>query len=459
MINWLEEAKKRQEEMTQTLSSWLQNNSVYDPATIGEGAPFGKGVKEAFDFILDLAKKDGFETVNDDGYACHIDYGTGDTVIGILGHVDVVPEGDGWTYPPFSGKIVDGHIHGRGSQDDKGPVLAAYFAMKILKDLNLPVTKKIRMILGGNEERDWKCVEHYFKNFPRPDLGFTPDGDFPLVYAEKEIGMYEFSGVYHDDTVLSFHAGTAANSVPDHAAAMLDIDMESIRIPFEHYLEKNHLTGSISKKDGHVYLEITGVSAHGSKPEDGVNAAAYLLTFLKQHTKNAMIAHFADAFADYHGKNLNIAFSDDQLGSLTMNLGVVSYENGAYKFVTDIRCPMGVDKEALEKSLKKAAVQVSWDDADIRRIGFKKGIYLDQESELIRTLHKAYIDITGDTATKPRAIGGGTFARATDNIVCFGMSFPSSEILYHQKDESVSINEFVLATAIYAQALYTLSNV
>lgn len=245
MLNWLEEAKKRENEMVQELSLWLQNNSVYDPATICKGAPFGKGVKEAFDFILDAAERDGFESVNDDGYACHIDYGAGDTIIGILGHVDVVPEGDGWKYPPFSGKVVDGFIHGRGSQDDKGPVLAAYYAMKILKDSGLPVTKKIRMILGGNEERDWKCVDHYFKTFPKPDFGFTPDGDFPLVYAEKEIKMFEFTGVYPDTTLLSLHAGTAPNSVPDHAAAVLDVDSSSIIPPFEEYLKANNLVSCV----------------------------------------------------------------------------------------------------------------------------------------------------------------------------------------------------------------------
>jgi len=457
MINWLEEAKKRQEEMVHTLSLWLQNNSVYDPDTISEGAPFGKGVKEAFDFILSLAAKDGFETVNDEGYVCHIDYGTGDTLVGILGHVDVVPEGDGWTYPPFSGKIVDGYIHGRGSQDDKGPIIASYFALKILKDLNLPINKKIRMILGGNEERDWKCVEHYFKSYPKPDLGFTPDGDFPLVYAEKEINMYEFGGTYPDETIISFHAGTAANSVPDHAEAVLNIDMANIKAAFEKYLKDNHLEGTIAEKEGNVHLEIKGVSAHGSQPEEGVNAAAYLLNFVDQCTDNAMIAHFTKVFADYRGENLGVAFSGDKMGALTSNLGLVTYDNGKYKFVVDMRCPMEVDFDAMEKTLERAATDVTWEDAYLKRIGHKKGIYLDLESELITTLHKAYLDLTNDTATKPAAIGGGTFARAADNIVCFGMSFPYSNVLYHQKDEAVSIDELVLATAIYAQALYDLT--
>jgi len=454
MINWLEEAKKRQDEMVHTLSLWLKNNSVYDPDTIGEGAPFGKGVKEAFDFILDVAGKDGFETVNDEGYVCHIDYGTGDTLVGVLGHVDVVPEGDGWIYPPFSGEIVDGYVHGRGSQDDKGPIIASYFAMKILKDLNLPIHKKIRMILGGNEERDWKCVEHYFKNYPKPALGFTPDGEFPLVYAEKEIRIYEFSGSHPDDTVISFHAGTAANSVPDHAKAVLNLKMPTIRQAFERFLESNKLEGSISELDGLVHLDVKGVGAHASQPWDGVNAAIYLLGFIKQHTNHQMIAHFAEIFADYYGENLGIAFSDDKMGPLTSNLGLVDYENGKYKFVVDMRCPLEADKEAMEKALTKAASSTA---SQLKQVGYKKGIFLDLDSELVTTLYQSYVDITNDTKTKPVAIGGGTFARAADNIVCFGMSFPYSKVLYHQKDEAVSIDELVMATAIYAQALYNLA--
>ena len=456
MINWLEEAKKRQDEMVQALSLWLQNNSVYDPDTAGEGAPFGKGVKEAFDYILGMAEKDGFAHVNDDGYACHIDYGTGETIVGILGHVDVVPEGDGWSFPPFSGAVENGHIYGRGSQDDKGPVMASYFALKIIKDLGLPLSKKVRMILGGNEEREWKCVDHYFKNYPKPDFGFTPDGDFPLVYAEKEIQMYEFTGKYPADSLISFKSGTAANSVPDHATAMVSLPLETLEKPFNQFLQNNKLQGSIAKNGSNVQLDVIGISAHGSTPEVGVNAAVYLMGFLKQHTGNKMIAHFADVFSDYNGKGMNITFDSEKMGNLTANLGIVDYENGSYRFVLDSRYPMEIDRDAMKKNIKEKTTGLAW-ESEMKEAGFKKGIYLDLESDLIKTLHKAYVDHTGDTETKPYAIGGGTYARATDNIACFGMSFPYSKRLFHQKNEAVNIEEFVLATAIYAQAIYDLA--
>lgn len=456
MPNWLEEAKKYQDEMVEALSSWIQTKSVFDPDSVSEGAPFGQGVRDAFDFILDLAKKDGFECVDDDGYACHIDYGDGDEIMGILGHVDVVPEGEGWDEPPFSGAIKDGHIYGRGTQDDKGPVIASYFAMKIIKDLGLPVSKKVRMILGGNEEREWKCVDHYFKNYPKPDFGFTPDGDFPLVYAEKEIQMYEFKGHYKDDTVVSFVAGTAANSVPDHAEAVLNIPSEKIQAAFDEFLSSNKLVGNLTKEGDKTRLVVHGISAHGSTPEVGVNAAVYLLRFVKENSGNEMLAHFADVFSDYNGKGMNIYFESDKTGKLTANLGVVKYENGDYSFVLDTRYPMEINRDEMKKNIHSKAEDVSW-KGELKEVGFKRGIYLDLESHLIKTLHKAYVDFTGDTETKPYAIGGGTYARATENLACYGMCFPDTPRLFHQKNENVKIDDLVLSTAIYAQAIYDLT--
>lgn len=455
MVNFLDEAKKRQTQIVETLSNWLKIKSVYDPSTIGDRAPFGKGVKEALDFILAQAKIDGFHAINDDGYACHIDYGEGDTIVGILGHYDVVPEGSDWKYPPYSGKIIDNRIYGRGSQDDKGPVIASYFGLKIIKDLGLPVSKKARIILGGDEERQWQCIDHYFKNYPKPAYGFTPDGDFPLVFGEKEIQMYEFSGAYPTDDVISLHAGTAANSVPDHATAVVRIAASTLEKSFKQFLQDHNLTGNLTGTDEKTTLEIEGIGAHASTPEEGVNAAVFLLQYLKAHTQNKMIAHFADAFASYDGAGLGIAFTGEKMGALTANLGIVQIEDGAYRFVLDTRYPMEIDKDSMKQSIKKKATEVPW-KADLKDAGHKKGIYLDLESDLIKTLYGAYVKYTGDNETKPYVIGGGTFARAADNIVCFGMVFPGGERLFHQKDEYVDIDDLVLATAIYAQAIYDL---
>lgn len=455
MINWMKEAQEREQDIVNTLSDWIKINSVHDETTAGPGMPFGKGIQEAMEFILEQGKKDGFKTVNDEGYACHLDYGDGEEIFGILGHVDVVPEGDDWTYPPFSGKVVDRKMYGRGTQDDKGPVIAAYYAVKIIQDLGLPISKKIRIILGGNEERDWKCVDHYFKNFPRPDLGFTPDGDFPIVFGEKEIKIVSYTGEYASDTVVSFEGGTAANSVPDYAKAVVTINNAEIKQTFATFLADKKLEGTVSEVDGNLQFEIFGISAHGSTPEIGVNAAVALLTFLAKVTDNKMVAHFSNIFSHYDGSGLGINFTGDKMGSLTANLGIIEYKDNAFKFILDIRYPLENDKADMEAKITKSAENPNF-SATATEIAFKKGIYLDIDSPLIKTLHKAYIDFTGDTKTKPIVLGGGTYARATDNIVCFGMLFPESTNSMHQKDEAVDLDELIKATAIYAQAIYDL---
>lgn len=456
MINWMEEAKKRQDEMVKDLSDWVKINSVYDESTITEEMPFGKGVEDAFQFILKKAKEDDFDTLYDDGYACHIDYGQGSEIMGILGHVDVVPEGEGWQQLPFSGAIEDGFIYGRGTQDDKGPVMAAYYAMKIIKELNVPISKKIRMILGGNEERDWKCVTHYFNSQPAPDFGFTPDGDFPLVFGEKNIRMFKLSGQFTCEQIEYLKGGTAANSVPDHAEVKLNFMDSALEEKFKVFLEKKRLEGTYSVAEGKTHIEITGISTHGSTPERGVNAVVFLLAFLDSVIDDPMIHHFSTCFQDYNGVGMGIDFVGDKMGALTMNLGIADYKEGTYAFTLDTRYPMEMDERVVFKGMEKAGTGLPW-GGQVEELGYKKGLYLDLESDLIKTLHKAYIDHTGDTETKPFVIGGGSYARATENIVCFGMLFPESKNLMHQKNEAVNIEELVKATAIYAQAIYDLT--
>lgn len=457
-MNWLEEAKKRENEIVTMLSDWIKINSVYDEDTIEEkdNKPFGKGVREAFDFILAKSQADGFATVDDDGYACHIDYGEGDSIVGILGHVDVVPEGDGWIHPPFSGKIEDGYLYGRGTQDDKGPVVASYIAMKMIKEMGLPISKKIRMILGGNEEREWKCVKHYFEKYPHPDTGFTPDGDFPLVYGEKEIEVLTYEGEYECETIEIIEGGTAANSVPDYAMALIIKDKEKIKKEFEAFLQEKELKGEAKLVGGGLELRVFGISAHGSTPEKGLNAAAFLLEFLAENTDNAMVKHFYRLFSHYDGRGMGIAFTGDKMGALTTNLGIVDYKHGKFKITLDLRYPLEIDHENLAQKLKESAENEKF-KISLKQMANMKGLYLDLESPLLKALTKAYVDQTGDNKTKPMVLGGGTYARATDNIVCYGMLFPESENRMHQKNERVKISELILATAIYAQAIYELA--
>ncbi|MCK9909747.1 Sapep family Mn(2+)-dependent dipeptidase, partial [Microbacteriaceae bacterium K1510] len=184
-INWLDEVEKRKADLIEATQAFLQINSVMDMDSARAGAPFGEGVQEALSYALQVCADAGMEVKDVGGYAGHAQFGQGDKLIGVLSHVDVVPVGEGWTTPPFAAEIVDGKIVARGAIDDKGPTMAAIFAAKIVKELGLPLQKRVRLIFGTDEETNWRCVRRYFETEEMPMMGFTPDADFPLIYAEK----------------------------------------------------------------------------------------------------------------------------------------------------------------------------------------------------------------------------------------------------------------------------------
>lgn len=197
--------------------------------------PFGEGAKKALDYALDLGNRLGFRTKNIDNYCGYIEFGEGKNLLGIIGHLDVVPSGDGWDTPPFSSTIKDGKIFGRGAIDDKGPVVASLYAMKAIKD-NIKINSRVRLILGINEEKDWKCIKHYKEKEELPTIGFSPDADFPCIYAEKGIAT-----VYLKDDFTKYKDypikisnidcnNNAINVVPKICNVTLDIDSSKINL-------------------------------------------------------------------------------------------------------------------------------------------------------------------------------------------------------------------------------------
>jgi len=191
-IDWYAEVLKRKDDLIRDLQGLVRIRSVYDETTVGEDTPFGEGPKNALDYMLEKGKENGFQVKNVDHFAGHIEMGSGEKLVGVLGHVDVVPEGDGWTFDPYGGEIHDGKIYGRGTADDKGPTMAAFYALKIVKELGLPLSKRVRLIIGTDEESGMRCIKNYFQKEEMPDVGFVPDADFPIIYAEKGIASVDF---------------------------------------------------------------------------------------------------------------------------------------------------------------------------------------------------------------------------------------------------------------------------
>ena len=449
-------AKAKESAMIRDLQGWIRCGSVYDETTVSAEKPFGEGVSNALEWMAQTAERDGFMVDRCDGYCTEITYGTSPEIVMVLGHADVVPLGAGWTKEPFGGVVEDRILYGRGASDDKGPTLAAYYALKILKERNYPLKRTIRIVVGGNEESGSRCLHHYFQELqrPHPIYGFTPDAEFPLIYGEKGIMNYRFQGEIHDDVLLYLHSGVAANSVPDSAIAHLVGHTFSAH-QFESFLRQAGTTGSLEINKDQAILTVHGKAAHGSTPEHGLNALSLLLKFLAEHTTSSLAKHFASKFLAYDGSGLDIQFSGERMGTLTMNLGLGSYENGHYSFILNIRYPIDCDPHILSQTLGQHALHKGELMSD------SAPLYLDPESPFIQTLLRIYQELSGDKKTQPMTIGGGTYARNTVNTIAYGMGFPngghgSGNI--HSPDESLAIDDLVLGTAIYLRALFELAN-
>lgn len=431
------------------------------------GMPFGEGPYKALEYALNLSKNMGFETKMLDGYAAHADLGQGEETVGILVHVDVVPEGTGWTYEPYGGEIHDGKIYGRGTTDDKGPAIAALYAMKAIKDSGVELSRKIRIIFGTNEETGWGCMKHYFANEKAPTMAFTPDADFPVIYGEKGIIVfdlqYNLSEIKEDEIVLlDIKGGNAANMVPDYAEALLKVkNIGKTETELANFLENNDYPISLEIDDEKVKIKAKGKSAHGSTPEKGENAITYLMEFLEEaFEEDSDFGKFIHLYnkkigSSHYGENIGCGFSDDVSGKLNFNPGVIKIENGKILLTVNVRYPIKSSAEevyeGIRTSIKGTGLELIEGKSDM------KPLYVSKDNFLVEKLMKVYREQTGDYKSEPITIGGGTYARAMDNAVAFGPMFPGQEDVAHQKNEYISIEHLMKLTKIYAQALYELA--
>lgn len=455
-LDFVKEVEQRKEAILKDLTGLIQINSeltTFDEKRVH--APFGEGIDEALTYVLNLGKRDGFATLNANHYAGHIEYGNQDEYVGMVGHLDVVPAGSGWSFPPYGAVISDGKMYGRGTEDDKGPTIAAYYAMKILKDLGVPLSKRIKLVIGTDEETQWRCVQYYFKHYPeQPVAGFIPDSEFPLTYGEKGILKVVVKGSLDSNTLVSFNAGLRDNMVPDHATAVVS-DM-GLKSKFEKFLKSNKYVGSTAVDENLLTIEIDGKSAHGSTPEEGVNAAFLLIDFFNEVGLTNTFVHAINTYLlnDTEGKKIGIDHYDEEMGGVTVNAGVFNLENNEFEIVLNPRYPNGVNPEIFVKKLKLAFETLGL-SVEIGK--HQKLLYVDPNSEMIQKLMKSYIKYSGDKDAKPQTTGGGTFARAMRNSVAFGPHFPGKPTYIHQKDEYMILDDFFMSIAIYADALYELA--
>ncbi|GAV21730.1 dipeptidase PepV [Carboxydothermus pertinax] len=452
------------EDIVRTTQEWIKIKSVEGKKK--PGMPFGEGVNEALLKALDDSAKMGFATKNVDGYAGYAEYGQGNELVGILVHLDVVPEGDGWSYDPYGGVIVNNRIYGRGTIDNKGPAVACLYALKAIKDLNLPISKRVRIIYGLNEESGWACMDYYREHEEIPQLGFAPDAEFPIIHAEKGILTLklarEFSEVNPGSIALkTLKGGLRANMVPDFAVAVLEGDKTSLTNVIESlnkFKEEKGFRMEGEIEDNILTIKSFGISAHGSLPEKGQNAITRLINFLVSlplpQDDLFRFLKFLDTKIGltYNGENIGLNLKDSVSGNLTLNLGVLELnEKGAFAAI-NIRYPVTYKKEDLLKILEE---QISGTGIYLKDISDMAPLYVPEDHFLVQKLKKVYEEKTGEPA-RLIAIGGGTYARAIPNAVAFGPLFPGMEELAHQKDEYIDIDHLIQITKIYAAAIYEL---
>ncbi len=457
MPDWKCLLKDYKEDFLRDLAGLIAIPSVKDVAQASEEAPFGPAVKKALDYMLALGERDGFRAKTIDNVAGHLEIGQGQEIFGILSHLDVVPAQDEeWQTPPFELKQKEGWLYGRGVSDDKGPCLAAYYALKMVLDAGYTLNQKVRLIYGTDEENNWEGVKTYFAKETMPDFGFVPDAIFPLIYAEKGIVSLDLTKTYSSPSNLVFKSGQAYNVVPDKAQARLS-GQANLEADFQVYLKKNDLQGNYQVQGQEQILSLKGQAAHGSGPDKGINAAIYLTHFLRtldlDPAAQDYLALLDDYFfADSFGQKLGLAYEDQELGKVTVNPAIFSFENGQAKIGINLRYPQMLEYSTLGEQLDKIADGAGF---VLEEISHLLPSNTDLSDPRTQTLLEVYQEATGDSSPA-LAIGGSTYGRLLKNGVSFGPAFPWSVHTLHQPNEKIKLEELWQATTIYAEALYRL---
>ncbi|MGT2784839.1 dipeptidase PepV [Streptococcus merionis] len=458
-MNWLEEVTKRKEQLLSELETLLVIPSVREDDKATSDCPVGPGPKQALEHILSLADEAGFKTKMIDSLVGRIDWGEpGLEPFGILGHVDVVPTGEGWTSPPFTPTYQDGKLYARGVLDDKGPLFCTFFATRMLKEMGFVPKKHLQIIIGTDEESDWKCIDTYCQKETLPTYGFVPDAYFPIVNGEKGVASLVFHLPVQTEKeelkLTCFEAGLRENMVPEQAVATLTGPVpEACISAFESYLTEKELDGLWTKEENSVTFIVKGVSAHGSTPQKGKNAATFLACFLASWVESPGWLELLGTVLheDHNAEKLGLFHQDEKMGTLMINVGLVSFNALSGGFIrANIRYPKGVELSLkTQKFLKKELASYG---VGIEIINSKAPHYVAAEEPIVQTLLNIYHTQTGFPAHE-QVIGGATYARLLEKGVAFGALFPDAQDTMHQVDEHMRVEDIIRATSIYAQSI------
>lgn len=460
--------------MLNDLAELISIKSVMDKAQ--EGAPFGPECRKALDWFLKKAESYGFSVCNMDGYCGYCEYGEGEECIGVLCHLDVVPAGEGWTTDPYKLVIEDGFLYGRGVVDDKGSAVMCLHALKEIKESAVKLNKRIRIIVGCNEENGSACIKHYVEHGEIPSMSFVPDSDFPLINSEKGILHLMYSlplDEFFSKNIAYISGGESYNVVPDHAKVSVFKDSplgeEILKICDNKISDKlfecsqvagnilaagEHLKDySISDEDEVITIQAKGVSGHAMAPQNGDNAIWKLFRLLGCFTSEGIVA-FMNKYicTPISAEALGIYKSDEESGELTISMGIIKVDDDRLYFSLDMRLPISSSPEEIKKAISLKLPGKERIEAE----KYAPNLYIDKSSPLIQKLLKVYKDCTGKEGYCLKC-GGGTYARELPNAVAFGPTFEGTETNIHNIDEHVSIEEFYKAAQIYKNAMIELA--
>ncbi|HEX2986306.1 MAG TPA: Sapep family Mn(2+)-dependent dipeptidase [Caproiciproducens sp.] len=430
------------------------------PSVLGEpqkGMPFGRESAEALNRVLGMAEKMGFATKNVGGYAGHAEFGTGNEVAAVVAHVDVVPAGEGWETDPFTLTKKGNLYYGRGAADDKGAAIVALYCLKALKDENVQSKRRLRVIFGAGEEIGSDDIEQYLASEQLPVMAFTPDSDYGICNREKGILRLKIGAKQNDSAIVrEFKAGTVINAVPSKAVAELACTQDECA-----RLEKAAQTAKGDFKmerlsDG-VRITSIGTASHAAQPQEGFNAATYLVKLLASVFSYERLGSFLRFIGErigteLDGESLGVRQSDKESGPLTLNLGLLSMSADEASMGVDIRYPVLSDGEDINSIISDCADEYG---LTTEILGHTKPLFLPESSTFISLLKDSYQAITGEPA-KLYSTGGGTYARSFQgNAVAFGPFFPDEpDRRLHNTNENIDIDRFMIHAQICLEAMY-----
>lgn len=451
------------QEMLEDICTLCRINSEKMPYK--EGMPYGEGAFTALAEALSMAENYGFSITNYDNYVGTVDLNEKESQLDILAHLDVVPAGEGWKETePFEPVVKGDKLFGRGTADDKGPAVAALYAMRAVKELGIPLKKNARLILGTDEECGSSDIAHYYAIEKEAPMTFSPDGSYPVVNTEKGGLNGHFTASFAPSDALpklvSVEAGFKVNVVPGKARATVQgIDVEVMEKAAEEVSGETGIRFEFDVEEDAATITAIGAGAHASKPEEGNNALTGLLVLIQRLPfapceQISAIGRLLELIphGDTSGKALGIAMSDELSGDLTLAFSLLTISDRELDGTFDSRCPVCATKENV---LEVAKAKMAEKGFTLLNDSMKPPHHVDEDSEFIRTLLRTYEEYTGRTG-ECIAIGGGTYVHELKNGVAFGAAMPETDNRMHGADEFAVIEELIVSAKMFAQVIVDL---